>query len=335
MDLMIDQEFADKIPPLTKEEFEQLEANIMADGVVINPLIVWNGVIVDGHNRYRILQMHPEIPYQIHEKEFTDRYEVIAWICKNQLGRRNLTPAQRKYLIGKQYEAEKAMQGGSTFRERDSETGKFTSSAQNEHLRPSEKTSARIAGEIGKSQSYVRRAEEFAKGLDAAEEISPGIKQEVFSGSLKTTDSDVAAIARASPDDRLELVENLRKPRAAARGQPRTEPADSDLEDEGEEPDEDTDEETEVYIPTKASIRQISAAMASDAEHPEHRMPTAFIIEELTDALDSMIFRWDFVLGEHPDEAGDKECRRQIQLLVEKGRAYLKLYRGGKKRDAE
>ena len=89
MDPMIDQEFADKIPPLTKEEFEQLEANILADGVVINPLIVWNGVIVDGHNRYRILQMHPEIPYQIHEKEFTDRYEVIAWICKNQLGRKN------------------------------------------------------------------------------------------------------------------------------------------------------------------------------------------------------------------------------------------------------
>ena len=335
MDLLIDQEFADKIPPLTKEEFEQLEANIMADGVVINPLIVWNGVIVDGHNRYRILQMHPEIPYQIHEKEFTDRFEVIAWICKNQLGRRNLTPAQRKYLIGKQYEAEKAMQGGSTFRERDSETGKFTSSAQNEHLRSSEKTSARIAGEIGKSQSYVRRAEEFAKGLDAAEEISPGIKQEVFSGSLKTTDSDVAAIARASPDDRKELVENLRNSRASARGQPVKEAADPDLEDDDEEADEDIEEETESYVPSKASIRQISAAMASDAEHPEHRMPTEFIIEELTDALDSMIFRWDFMLGEHPDEAGDKECRRQIQLLVEKGRAYLKLYRGGKKRDAE
>ena len=94
-------------------------------------------------------------------------------------------------------------------------------------------------------------------------------------------------------------------------------------------------EQLEPYIPSKASIRQISAAMASDAEHPEHRMPTEFIIEELTDALDSMIFRWDFMLSEHPDEAGDKECRRQIQVLVEKGRAYLKLYRGGKKRDAE
>ena len=61
MDLQIDKEFAEKIPPLTKEEYEQLEANILADGVVINPLIVWNGVIVDGHNRYRILQAHPEV----------------------------------------------------------------------------------------------------------------------------------------------------------------------------------------------------------------------------------------------------------------------------------
>ena len=334
MDLMIDQEFADKIPPLTKEEFEQLEANILADGVVINPLIVWNGVIVDGHNRYRILQMHPEIPYQIHEKEFTDRYEVIAWICKNQLGRRNLTPAQRKYLIGKQYEAEKASHGGDRDTERNC-SGKFTASGQNDHLRSQDKASERIAREIGNSERYVRRAEEFARGLDAAEEVSPGIKQEVFSGALKTTDSDVAAIARASPDDRLELVENLRRPRASARGQPMTEAADPGLEDEGEEPDEDTDEEPETYTPSKASIRQISAAMASDAEHPEHRIPTAFIIEELSDALDSMIFRWDFMLGEHPDEADDKECRHQIQVLVEKGRAYLKLYRGGKKRDAE
>lgn len=332
MDLMIDQEFADKISPLTKEEFEQLEANILADGVVINPLIVWNGVIVDGHNRFQILQMHPDIPYTVHQKEFTDRYEVIAWICKNQLGRRNLTPAQRKYLIGKQYEAEKATRGGSIFREHDEGTGQFTSMGQNVPLR--ERTSAVIAKEIGTNERYVRRAEEFAKGLDAAEEVSPGIKQEVFSGSLKTTDSDVAAIARAAPDERKGLVDNLRKPKAAARGQPVPEVPDLDEDDENEDLEEDSKEETEPYIPSKASIRQISAAMASDAEHPEHRMPTEFIIEELTEALDTMIFRWDFCLSEHRDEANDTECRRQIQVLVEKGRAYLKLYRGGKKRDA-
>lgn len=107
MELRIDPEFEEKIPPLTAEEFQQLEDNILADGIVINPIIVWNGVIVDGHNRYRIASKHPHILFTTCEKEFADRYEAIAWICKNQLGRRNLTFEQKKYLIGKQYEAEK------------------------------------------------------------------------------------------------------------------------------------------------------------------------------------------------------------------------------------
>ena len=108
MELRIDPEFESRIPPLTDDEFSQLEENILADGVVINPIIVWNGVIVDGHNRFRILEQYPHIKYTIHEKSFDDRYAVLAWICKNQLGRRNLTPSQKKYLVGKQYEAEKA-----------------------------------------------------------------------------------------------------------------------------------------------------------------------------------------------------------------------------------
>lgn len=103
MELRIDPEFEGKIPPLTAEEFQQLENNILADGVVINPIIVWDGVIVDGHNRYRIVSKHPEIQFSTCEKTFADRYEAIAWICKNQLGRRNLTKEQKKYLIGKQY----------------------------------------------------------------------------------------------------------------------------------------------------------------------------------------------------------------------------------------
>ena len=45
MELRIDPEFEGKIPPLTAEEFQQLENNILADGVVINPIIVWDGVI--------------------------------------------------------------------------------------------------------------------------------------------------------------------------------------------------------------------------------------------------------------------------------------------------
>ena len=41
-ELRIDPEFAEKIPPLTPEEYEQLEANILSEGAVLSPLIIWN-----------------------------------------------------------------------------------------------------------------------------------------------------------------------------------------------------------------------------------------------------------------------------------------------------
>jgi hypothetical protein len=50
--LKVDPEFQGKIPPLTFEELEQLEKNFVYDGQVIYPIIVWNGLIVDGLNRY-------------------------------------------------------------------------------------------------------------------------------------------------------------------------------------------------------------------------------------------------------------------------------------------
>ena len=90
--LKSDPEFQSKIPPLTFEELNQLEANILRDGRILNPIIVWEGLIVDGHNRYTIAKKHPEIPFTIDEREFASRYEAIIGICKNQLGRRNLTP---------------------------------------------------------------------------------------------------------------------------------------------------------------------------------------------------------------------------------------------------
>ena len=70
------------------------------------PLIVWNNTLVDGHNRYEIVQEHPEISFSTMPLPFESREEVLAWICKNQLGRRNLTPEQKKFLIGKQYSVE-------------------------------------------------------------------------------------------------------------------------------------------------------------------------------------------------------------------------------------
>ena len=112
INLKIDPEIQSKIPPLTDDEFKQLEENILKEGKLLSPLIVWNNTLVDGHNRYAILQKHPEIYFSTMPLPFESREEVLAWICKNQLGRRNLTPEQKKFLIGKQYSVEHRKPGG-------------------------------------------------------------------------------------------------------------------------------------------------------------------------------------------------------------------------------
>ena len=112
INLKIDPEIQSKIPPLTDDEFKQLEENILKEGKLLSPLIVWNNTLVDGHNRYAILQKHPEIYFSTMPLRFANREEALAWICKNQLGRRNLTPEQKKYLIGKQYSVEHRKPGG-------------------------------------------------------------------------------------------------------------------------------------------------------------------------------------------------------------------------------
>ena len=112
INLKIDPEFQSQIPPLTNDEFKQLEENILKEGKLISPLIVWNNTLVDGHNRYEIVQEHPEISFSTMPLPFESREEVLAWICKNQLGRHNLTPEQKKFLVGKQYSIEHRKPGG-------------------------------------------------------------------------------------------------------------------------------------------------------------------------------------------------------------------------------
>ena len=329
-DLKIDPEFAEKIPPLTDEEYTQLEANILAEGALLSPLIVWDGVIVDGHNRYRILQEHPEITFEVREKEFENRFEAIAWICRNQLGRRNLTEIQKRMLIGKQYEAEKASHGHvAGFQMERDENGRFTVTGQNDQNGEAETTRQRIARENGVSDSYVRHAETFSKGVEAADEVIPGIKHEILAGTVKPTIKAVEAVARASPEDRKELAEQLRLPRKSPGRKASTK-------EEPEEEFQEEDEDDEAPAPRTAgrlSAIAISEGMASNPERTSREASAESVMAELTDAVESMIFRWDFCLSVNQASASQKDCRQRIKELAKKGIEYLRSYQGGRKRN--
>ena len=94
--IVIREDFKKLIPALTGEEFKQLEANILSEGIR-DPLVVWNGYLVDGHNRYTIANQHG-LEYKTVNKEFKDGNAVKEWMILNQFGRRNLSNYQRSVL---------------------------------------------------------------------------------------------------------------------------------------------------------------------------------------------------------------------------------------------
>lgn len=194
----IDPEFENKIPPISEDEFRQLHENILAAGEVYEPLVVWDGILVDGHNRWKVIRENPEVKWRTREMDFPDKWAAFEWMYKNQLGRRNLTDEQRTYMIGKMYEARKQSQGGNREMQHD-ENGRFTASSQNGALRNG-KTSIQIAKEIGVGQKTVERAEKFTKGVDALREVSPEAADKVLNGKTSATKSDVSELGKAEPE---------------------------------------------------------------------------------------------------------------------------------------
>ena len=323
--LKVDPEFQGKIPPLTFEELNQLEANILRDGRIINPIIVWEGLIVDGHNRFIIAKKHPEIPFTVHETEFANRYEAIIWICKNQLGRRNLTPEQKKYLIGKQYEAEKLNHGG------DQKSNLKKSTGQNGQSIDKRWTRRRIADENGVNDSFVKRAEQFSKGVDAAEKAVPGTRQKVLTGEVKPTAAEIASVARAPPEDRAALVAAICKAKEPLSQKQKSPPATTTpLSDAGTSDEDATSAPTpsEPTFPPKAgeslkADRQQILEIANGRYHAKQLADGAAMLCEVSGAVNSMIRRWESVFRDYPDLLTDAGNRAVVKRTIQKVKDYL------------
>jgi hypothetical protein len=196
--LTIDPEFQALCPPLTADEYQQLEANLCAEGCR-DPLIVWRHddawFLLDGHNRLAICQKHG-LPYEVDDieamsdVELESRYDAMDWIINNQLGRRNLTPEQRSDLRGKRYNLEKRCEG------RPKKLG---------HDDPvSGPTDERLGTRYGVSAKTIKRDGEFSSALDTLDTIKPGTRSAV----LTPTTNGTTKITKKQATDAGKLVES-------------------------------------------------------------------------------------------------------------------------------
>ena len=325
--LKIDPEFSAQILPLSFEELQQLEMNMIRDGKLTDPIIVWNKTILDGHNRYNILRKHSFIEYEIKEMEFSSRQEALIWICNHQLGRRNLTPERRKYLIGKRYEMEKQV---SQNRGNQYTSAKKDATDQNDPCQNksgSHVTRQRIANETGTSEGYVQRAEKYMNGVEAADEAAPGAREEILNGKIKAADREICAIAKAPKEQRSEIVAELRKPKSKR---------DKQLVSSTKSPSvkvESFDDDGSRFLIgiskkvqghkralTESDQKALKKSVEASADHSIH-------IAAIEGAYDAFIENWELTFREYPDLLTGPENWKQIEKYSDNLQRYLEFIR--------
>jgi len=195
--ITIDAEFKALIPPLSVEERQQLEANLLAEGCR-DPIVVWGGqgILLDGHNRLEICQKH-SIHYETNELFLPDRDAARRWIINNQFGRRNLSPDQLSYIRGKQYTNERQAHG----------TNRFTSKSAQNAL---SKTANRLAVRHKVDPATIRRDAQYAKAVDTiAENCGDAARDLILSHDTRITKKDIIGLSKAPPMFQRTIIAKL------------------------------------------------------------------------------------------------------------------------------
>jgi transcriptional regulator with XRE-family HTH domain len=97
LNITINEELRAIADPLTAVEYEALERSLLTEGCR-DALVLWNDVLIDGHNRYDICKRHGIEFRTVQNNSFKSIEDVQLWMIDNHLARRSVSDFQRGLL---------------------------------------------------------------------------------------------------------------------------------------------------------------------------------------------------------------------------------------------
>ena len=180
------------IQPLSEKDYEDLELSLIEYGCQ-DPIIVWNGYILDGHNRHKICKEY-NIPYQILVAHLGVLADAISLVCEKQLRRKDLKYERYKYLIGKWYDAQKSLAI------REAKLSHISPRTSEDWLSP-RKRCFMIASTLHVSTGTVHKYHLFQEAADAIRQIAPDLGDRIICGDLKISHENVINLSRYPAED--------------------------------------------------------------------------------------------------------------------------------------
>ncbi|MCL2392239.1 MAG: hypothetical protein FWC66_06465 [Oscillospiraceae bacterium] len=209
-DIIIDDGFKNLLPALDNHTRASLEESLLIHGCE-NPLFLWQGILIDGYNRFEIIKKH-NLPFNVVSKAFDSREEVIVWIVTTQVGRRNLTAIQLNYFRGLHYNTEKIIVTNESGINQHSEDER-----QNVVQPPRQSTARRLAEIYNVNPRTIDRDAQLANAIDAIGTKSPDVKRRILSGEVEVTRTQLREMAAGAEDYIAELVTSIENDTFAGR----------------------------------------------------------------------------------------------------------------------
>lgn len=203
--LKIDSGFKQLISRLTEEELSLLEQDLIRNGCQ-EPLSVWNGTILDGHNRYEICT-RLKIPFSVQRVNLKNREEAIVWICVNQLGRHSIAEETRKYLIGKRYETEKILGAHNVagLNQHTKREGVANSLPEAPFGLTASRTRERLAEEYHVSHATMLNYGHYSCALDFLSAIVPELTSKILSGEVRISQDNIIYLSQLTGQEVMRL----------------------------------------------------------------------------------------------------------------------------------
>jgi DNA-directed RNA polymerase specialized sigma subunit len=136
--------------------------------------------------------------------------EVLIWVDRNQLGRRNLTDSQRAEVIGRIYNTLKQnpILNLKQFQSKDNGKDIEDRTANFAVRKGSDATAKAVAEATGVSVRTVHNAGKFAEAVAALERISPKAAERVLRGEVRDAKTELPKV----PKEAFSFVANSQTP---------------------------------------------------------------------------------------------------------------------------
>ena len=186
MKLMISPVFERLTVPITESAENALAASLLREGCK-EPIAVWNGIIVDGHKRYRICELK-HIEFDVQEIGCKTEEEAVIWACRQRTAALSPDSQAYRYLMGKWYLSE-VLINRSIQKPRAPKEGSY-------YERRGNRTSILMSKEVGIHHSTLEKYGSAATALDVLAQTEPDLLEAVMTGALFLSQREMMDLSR-------------------------------------------------------------------------------------------------------------------------------------------